>query len=115
MQISDLFDPTPSDTTSIACDLSAIDDQERHKSDTEALFSERRETRTVDRGVALQFPGTMDYAKRVLRFIRSERQCCPFLTFEMIFEPEKRGLWLVLGGDEKATSYIQHQLDAHWM
>ncbi len=112
MQISELFDPTPSNDTPIACAPSALDDPERHKSNTEALFAERKDTRTVSDGVALQFPGTMDYAERILRFIRKERQCCPFLTFELIVEPEARGLWLVLGGDEQSTAYIQNQFDA---
>jgi len=114
MPFSDLFDPTPSGTTPIACDLSVLDDPEHHKAETESLFAEREDTRAVPSGVALRFPGTMDYAERLLTFIRGERQCCPFLTFEMIFEPEERGLWLVLGGDEQATSYIQNQFEAHW-
>ncbi|MFB6098745.1 MAG: hypothetical protein ABEK84_06485, partial [Salinibacter sp.] len=99
MRYSELFDPTPSDDTPIACDLSAIDDREQHKTHAEALFAERQETRAVPGGVALRFPGTMDFAERILDFVRGERQCCPFLTFELIFEPEERGLWLLLGGN----------------
>lgn len=114
MQLSDLFDPTPSDDTPIACDLSVLDDPEHHKTETTSLFAEREETRAVSDGVALRFPGTMDYAERILTFVRGERQCCPFLTFEMIFAPEERGIWLVLGGDEAAASYIQDQFEAHW-
>ena len=109
-----LFDPAPSDDTPIACDLSALDDPEHHKTETESLFADCEETRVVSDGVALRFPGTMDYAERLLTFIGRERQCCPFLTFEMIFEPEDRGLWLVMGGDEAAATYIQDQFDDHW-
>jgi hypothetical protein len=109
-----LFDPTPSDDTPIACDLSALDDPERHKTETESLFGDCEEIRVVSDGVALHFPGTMDYAERLLTFIGRERQCCPFLTFELIFEPENRGLWLVLGGNNAAAAYIQDQFDDHW-
>lgn len=110
---SELFAPTPSDDTPIACDLSVLDDPKHHKTETASLFAEREDMRVVSDGVALRFPSTMDYAQRILRFIRGERQCCPFLTFEMIFEPEEQGLWLVLGGDEQAAAYIQNQFDAH--
>lgn len=114
MQYTEIFDPSPSADTPIACDFTALDDPEQHKHHTEALFEEREDLRAVSNGVALQFPGTLDYAERVLDFISRERQCCPFLTFELIVEPEERGVWLVLGGDETATSYIQDQFETHW-
>ncbi len=114
MHSTDLFDPSPSSDTPIACDLTVLDDPEQHKAHTEALFEEREALRTVSDGVALQFPGTFEYAERVLDFISRERQCCPFLTFELIVEPEERGVWLVLGGDDEVTSYIQNQFEAQW-
>lgn len=110
MLYSDLFDPTPSEDTPIACDLTVLNDQQRHKNRAEKLFNEREEIREVSGGVALRFPGTMDHAERILDFISRERQCCPFLTFEIIFEPENRGVWLFMGGDDQAESYIQSQL-----
>lgn len=107
---SELFNPSPSDDTPIACDLSVLEDPERHKTRSEALFADREEIREVSGGIAIRFSGTMDSAERVLDFVRRERQCCPFLTFEVVFEPEARGVWLVLGGDEEVASYIQGQL-----
>lgn len=112
MQYTELFDSSPSENTPIACDLTVLDDPEAHKEHTETLFGEREDLRTVPGGVALQFPGTLDYAERLLDFISRERQCCPFLTFELIFEPEERGVWLFLGGDDEVESYIQNQFDA---
>jgi hypothetical protein len=112
MLFSELFDPTPSDDTPIACDLSVLDNPERHKQRAEALFEQRVEVREVSSGVALRFPGTMEHAERALDFISRERQCCPFLTFSVTVEPERRGVWLFLGGDEQTASYIQNQFAA---
>lgn len=109
MLISELFDPQSSEETPIACDLSVLDDPERHKRRAKALFTDRQEVSEVSGGVALRFPGTMEYAERALDFVRRERQCCPFLTFSVTFEPEQRGVWLFLGGDEQAATYIQEQ------
>lgn len=109
-----LFSPHPSDETPIACDVSALEDPEKHARHAEALFSERKEMRKLDSGYALRFPGTMDYAERILNFVSRERQCCPFLTFEIAFEPEGRGVWLYFGGDAQVASYLTNAFEAHW-
>jgi len=112
MLFSELFDPHSSDETPIACDLSVLDAPERHKRRAEALFADREAVRAVSDGVALRFPGTMEHAERALDFVPRERQCCPFLTFSITFEPEQRGVWLFLGGDEQAAAYVQEQFRA---
>lgn len=109
MNVSDLFDQSPSVGTTIACDLSALEDPERHERESEALWDEREELRQVRGGVAIRFPGSMDYAERILAFIRRERRCCPFLTFELVFEPEDRGIWLAMTGDERVEKYLSVQ------
>lgn len=115
MPLSDLFDPSPSPDTPIACDLSVLDDPETHRDHFEALFEEREEIRRVDGGLAVRFPGTMTVADRILDFIRRERQCCPFLTFEVAFEPEEGGVWLYMGGDERVEDYITREFEHTWL
>ena len=106
MHVDDLFSQKPSDDTPIACDLSVLDDPEEHHRHSETLFAERQELRQIDGGIALRYPGTIEYAERLLGFISRERQCCPFLTFKLVFEPEDRGLWLCFGGDERVEAYL---------
>ena len=113
MPLSDLFDQSPSDETPIACDLSVLDDPEAHDRRSNALFDDRLEMRRVKGGYALRYPAAMDYAERILDFIRHERRCCPFLTFEIAFEPEGRGIWLYFGGDERVEEYLTSQFEAH--
>lgn len=112
MPLSELFNSSPSNETPIACDLSVLDDPKEHDRRSNALFGDREELRRIKGGYALRYPGTMDYAKRILDFIRHERQCCPFLTFEIAFEPEGRGIWLYFGGDERVETYLTHQFEA---
>lgn len=113
MPLSDLFDPRPSDETPIACDLSVLGDPEAHGQHFEALFAEREEVRKIDGGYAIRFPGGIGYAEHMLDFIRRERQCCPFLTFEIAFEPEGRGIWLYMGGSDRVAAYLTSQFEAH--
>lgn len=115
MALSELFDPSPSDGTPIACDMTALSDPERHAEASETLFMEREAERKVAGGYAFKFPGTMDYAERALAFVSRERQCCPFLTFEIAFEPEGEGVWLYMGGDETVEAYLEREFESAWL
>lgn len=115
MLLSELFDPTPSPETSIACDLSVLDDPETHRDRFESLFEQREEIRKASGGLAIRFPSSMALAERILDFIRRERQCCPFLTFEVAFEPEERGIWLYMGGTERVENYITQEFNDAWL
>lgn len=114
MLFDELFDPSPSDDTPIACDLSVLDDPDHHATHFEELFEERTEVRTVSGGVAVRFPGETRYAGQILDFVSRERQCCPFLTFSIAIEPEGRGTWLYMGGDERVEEYLSEAFEATW-
>ena len=111
MTTGHLFDPAPNPGISLACDSSVFDDPEHHRRSSETLHAEREEMRKVPSGISLCYPVTMSYVQCLLGIIGRERQCCPFLTFEITFEPEGRGLWLYLGGDER-VDYLTDHLEA---
>lgn len=115
MLFDELFDPSPSDETPIACDLSVLDDPDHHAERFDELFEEREEVRDVPGGLAVQFPGETSYAERILDFVSRERQCCPFLTFGIAVEPEGRGTWLYMGGNEFVDEYLSEAFDGAWM
>lgn len=115
MPLSDLFDPSPSEETPIACDLSVLKDPEKQRDRFEALFEEREEVRRASGGLVVRFPDSMIVADHILDFIGRERQCCPFLTFEVAFEPEERGIWLYMGGDERVERYITREFENSWL
>lgn len=115
MLFDELFDPSPSDETPIACDLSALDDPAHHAERFEELFDEREEVRDLPGGLAVRFPGEISYAERILDFVSRERQCCPFLTFGVAVEPEGGGTWLYMGGDERVDEYLSGAFGEAWM
>lgn len=114
MLLDELFDPSPSEGTPIACDPSEHPEGEleQHEEKVDELLAEREEMREVSGGYAFRFPGSMDYAERMLDVIRLERKCCPFLSFEIAFEPEEQGIWLYVGGDEQVEDYLAQQAEA---
>lgn len=109
MSIADFLDTSLSTDLPIACDTSAIDDPEAHGRRSKALLDDCKEMRRIDGGLALRYPGEIDYARRILDFIEAERKCCPFLTFEVVIEAGGRTVWLVMGGDERVEAFVKSQ------
>ncbi|MFB6099370.1 MAG: hypothetical protein ABEK84_09725 [Salinibacter sp.] len=117
MLFDELFDPSASEETPIACDPSAHTENELkdHDQKVEGLLADREEMRKVSGGYAFRFPARWDWVERIFDVVRYERKCCPFLTFGIAFEPEERGIWLYIGGNEEVEEYLveaAEELDA---
>ena len=60
----------------------------------------------MEDGYAFRFPGASQWAGRLLAFVEGERQCCPFFTFELAFEPNRGPIWLRVRGSEEIKGFI---------
>ena len=85
--------------TPIACTLSAAELAARGD-DVQQLIAQATETRELADGYALSYPGTAEWGATLLEFIRFERECCQFFTFELRFEPALGPIWLSIRGAE---------------
>jgi hypothetical protein len=92
----------------IACNLS-LTEQAVRQDETEDIFGGYEEVKELSRGYAFRFPSGESWMKRLLDFIKAERECCPFFTFSLIFEPGKGPLWLQLEGSEEVKEFIRSQ------
>jgi hypothetical protein len=52
-------------------------------------------------GYSYRFAGADSQLEPLLGFIAAERHCCPFLTFEIAFQPLSGQLWLRLCGSPR--------------
>lgn len=77
------------------------------------LFSGKKEIRELEDGYAFRFPGEGDWASRLMSFIESERQCCGFFTFEIVFEPRNGPIWLRLRGSQEVKNFIESMMDSN--
>ncbi len=91
----------------IACNLSDREKGERADELDEQIFSGCAEIRELEDGYAFRFPGDEVWAKRLLGFIIGERKCCPFFTFELVFEVVEGPIWLRLRGAEGVKQFIE--------
>src|SRR5215204_1601345 len=93
----------------IACKLTNEEQQKRREELSRELFSGREGTRELDDGYEFVFAGGADWAEKLVSFVVSERECCPFFTFELIFEPEGGPISLRMRGPEGAKDLMREE------
>jgi len=90
----------------IACLLSEREAAIRGEELAGGLFTAVEEVAELPDGYAYRFPSNGNQLDLLLEFIAAERRCCPFLTFELAFEPHGGPLWLRLRGSPRVKAFI---------
>ncbi len=91
----------------IACKLPDEARMQRQTQVAGSVFGAARQTQELADGYAFQFTADASSVQLLTEFITAERECCPFFTFELIFEPNSGPLWLRLRGGEGVKEFIQ--------
>ncbi len=96
----------------IACDLTAIDEDQReqHKTNSEKLFTAIEEWQELSDGYAFRIPTGTEMIERAGAFMARERQCCPFFNFKLEVTPDGGPVWLKLTGNEEVKGYIKQNV-----
>lgn len=90
----------------IACILPGEEQSSRAEEGTQ-LFESVQQIKELPDGFTFSFPGENECVDKVLEFVRAERACCPFFTFELTFEPGQGPIWLTLRGPEGTKDFIK--------
>lgn len=93
----------------IACGLSSREQRERREELSRELFSSRLQTDEFADGYEFVFPGGAEWAEKLVGFVVSERECCPFFAFEVIFEPGGGPISLRVRGPEGAKEIVREE------
>jgi hypothetical protein len=80
--MKDRFDNTP-----IACSLTAVELRDREATLLAQFRSAVIETEELQEGYAFRLPGDGKWIGLIAELIVAERECCPFLAFEMAALP----------------------------
>ncbi|MDQ3929992.1 MAG: hypothetical protein M3328_12710 [Chloroflexota bacterium] len=91
----------------IACNLSEAEQAAREEELARDIFSNCEEVAELADGYAFRFPGNGDWAAKLVEFIGFERKCCPFFTFELVFEPQEGPMWLRVKGPSEVKSLVE--------
>jgi len=101
-------DPT-TDLTSdlpVACTLSAAELRARGEDVVAPLFARAQRLQETTDGYCFAFPAEAEGVRNLLEFILSERDCCPFFTFELAFPSPHESVWLTLRGGEGVKEFV---------
>lgn len=98
------------DSSDLACELSDEAQIERREQLATTVFEEIEDIEEHETGYAFTLPGTTEALEAVLAFIATERECCPFLRFELDVAPDNGPITLRLSGPDGVKDLIKHAL-----
>jgi len=90
----------------IACSLTSPELRQRLDHLRTTLFAETRALQEDASGFTFRFENTDAHVDALMEVVRLERQCCPFLHFQIDIAPEPATLSLHLGGADGARAFI---------
>jgi hypothetical protein len=85
--------------------------QERKLTVLASLKKEVKEKKELSNGYAFRFDGSDKILAELTEFIRTERTCCDFFTFNLSVSGDKSEIWLELTGPEGAKDFITEELE----
>jgi hypothetical protein len=95
----------------VARDLALVctltdDEKAARRDDTDPLFAHVERIEELADGYAVRFPGDETLLPRLAEFIRAERDCCQFFTFELVAAPGLGPIWLRLRGPDGVKTIV---------
>jgi hypothetical protein len=100
-----------SKTGELSCKLTSPELQPRKATVLESLRKQVKEKKELKAGYAFKFPGTDKMLDELTEFIKTERECCDFFTFNLSVSGDKSEIWLELTGMEGAKDFIKTELE----
>jgi hypothetical protein len=91
----------------IVCSLTERELAERREAVAPLIRTGFTDSRELDDGFALRFPGDDNTARDILSFILGERARCLFFTFELHFEHSGGPLWLSIRGPDGVKDMVR--------
>ena len=95
----------------LACKLSGPELQKRKATVITLLKSKVQEKHELENGYAYSFIGTDDLLTELVEFVKTERQCCGFLDFNLSIKGDGSTIWLSLTGTAGAKEFIANEIE----
>jgi hypothetical protein len=103
--MKNLFDNEP-----IACSLTTTEFRDREATLLAQFRSAVIETEELQEGYGFRLPGDGDWIKLIAELIVAERECCPFLRFELTATPNMGPVMLRVIGPAGAKEFLRNLL-----
>jgi len=99
-----------SKSTELSCKLTTPELQKRKETVLSSLKSQIIEKKELTNGFAYKFTGSDAVLDELTEFIKTERECCDFFTFNISISGDKSEAWLELTGIEDTKDFITSEL-----
>jgi len=99
-----------SKTGELSCKLTTPELQKRKETVLASLKSQVIEKKELKDGYAFKFTGSDRMVDELTEFIKTERECCDFFTFNLSISGDKSEAWLELTGADGAKDFISTEL-----
>ena len=98
-------------TRELSCKLSSPELLKRKATVLASLRKQILEKKELKNGYAFRFEGSDKTVDELIEFIKAERQCCDFFTFDLSISGDKSEVWLELTGETGAKDFIKEELE----
>src|ERR1700752_4477355 len=95
------------DTATLVCKLTSAELMKRSEELKATLFEDYEKLNETEDAVELVYADSKKYAPLLVEFINSERECCPFFTFTLKFEPNSEKVSITIGGSPRIKEMIK--------
>lgn len=95
----------------LSCKLTTPELQYRKATSLESLRKQVLEKQESENGYAFKFNGSDKMFDQLIEFIKTERQCCDFFTFNLTVTGDTASIWLEIVGPNGAKEFIKTELE----
>lgn len=95
----------------LSCKLTSKEMQDRKATVLANLKKQMIEKKELANGFAYKFKGSDEMVDELTSFIKTERLCCDFFTFNLSISGDASEAWLELTGPENAKEFIKTELE----
>jgi hypothetical protein len=97
-------------STALACKLTNKELAKREGELKKVIFSKAQKITENNDSYELVFKESEDFSLKLVEYINLERQCCPFFTFSMTFEPQEGIVKLKIGESSEIKNLLKTEL-----
>ena len=95
----------------LTCKLASPEMQQRKATVIAILQKNVLEKKELDNGYAFKFQGSDAMIDTLTSFIKSEKQCCDFFTFNLAVRGDQDVVWMQLTGPEGTKDFIKSEME----
>ena len=100
-----------SKTGPVSCKLTSPELQKRKETVLAGLKAKMTEKKELEDGYAFKFDGSDEMIDELTEFIKTERTCCDFFTFNLSISGDQSEVWLALTGAKEVKDFISMELE----